>query len=217
MYRIAVINTKGGCGKTTIATSLAAYYANKGKVTCLTDYDPQGSSMRWLKQRSSDKPLITGVNAASLNKTTTATWKLQPSRETEISVIDSPAAVDLPQLSKIIAQCDTILIPVMPSQLDIHAATRFIEMLLIQGRVRAKGLNVGIVANRVHPQALEYQAFQKFLVHLGIPIVARLRNAQSYVQAIDNGIGIHDIYEKKALHERYQWLKLIRWLHEKNV
>ncbi|MCG7961877.1 MAG: ParA family protein, partial [Candidatus Thiodiazotropha taylori] len=49
MKRLLILNSKGGCGKTTIATNLAGYYASAGTPTALFDYDPQGSSHRWLE------------------------------------------------------------------------------------------------------------------------------------------------------------------------
>jgi len=102
----------------------------------------------------------------------------------------------------------------MPSQIDIQAAARFIEILLIQGKVRVKGKNIGIIANCIHPDTLAFQTFEKFLVRLDIPLVARLRGVQCYVDAIDKGIGIHEFYEEQGFAELYQWDKLAKWLEE---
>ncbi len=214
MNRIALINMKGGCGKTTIATCLAAYYANKGIKTSLTDYDPQGSSINWLKHRGINRPTIHGIDVASKKRVTSLAWQLRPPVDTKISIIDTPAGIELEQLRKIIAQSDTILIPVMQSQIDIQAATRFIEILLIQGRVRVTGKNIGIIANRVYSHTSSYQSLKKFLIQLDIPLVASLRSAQCYVNAIDNGIGIHELDERQAFKEQYQWDKLTAWLEE---
>ena len=61
--RVLVANAKGGCGKTTLATNLASYFARQGEVTTLLDYDPQGSSTEWLKARGSNLPIINGIAA----------------------------------------------------------------------------------------------------------------------------------------------------------
>ncbi|HLW74635.1 MAG TPA: ParA family protein, partial [Gammaproteobacteria bacterium] len=61
LLKTVVLNTKGGCGKTTLSTSLAAYYASQGYNTALLDTDPQGSSLRWLANRGARKPVVTGL------------------------------------------------------------------------------------------------------------------------------------------------------------
>jgi len=63
LHKIVVINAKGGSGKTTLATNLASYYAKLGTPPTLIDFDPQGYSMRWLENRSLQRPKIYGVAA----------------------------------------------------------------------------------------------------------------------------------------------------------
>ena len=63
MRHIMVLNAKGGCGKSTIATNLASYYATQDKKVALADYDPQRSSLDWLAKRPADRPVIEGVEA----------------------------------------------------------------------------------------------------------------------------------------------------------
>lgn len=216
MHRIAFINTKGGSGKTTIATCLAAYYADKGIKTCLIDYDPQSSSINWLKRRSIDRPTIYGIDASSNNKKATFSWRLQAPSDSLISIIDTPAAIDIMELRRVIDRTDTIIIPVMPSQIDIHASARFIETLLIQGRVREKNKNIGIIANRIHSDTRSYKALEKFLLRLDIPLIAKFCSVQSYVYANDKGVGIHELLDKQSLQELEQWDKLAHWLEDKN-
>ena len=64
MRSIMVLNAKGGCGKSTLATSLASYYATeKGNKVALADYDPQHSSLDWLERRPERVAPIVGVEA----------------------------------------------------------------------------------------------------------------------------------------------------------
>jgi len=212
MHRISLINMKGGCGKTTVATSLAAYYASSGIKTCLTDYDPQGSSIGWLKRRSIDRPIIYGIDTHNRNKSTTLSWQLQPPADTEISIIDTPAGIDINSLRRIIERSDTLLIPVMPSQIDIQAAAHFIETLLIRGKVREKGINLGIIANRIHAKTISYKSLERFLSRLDIPLVAKFRSIQAYVQTNDKGLGILESLNKQTLKEQEQWNNLAQWL-----
>jgi len=209
------MNMKGGCGKTTIATNLAVYYANQGIKTCLTDYDSQSSSINWLKRRDIDRASIHGIDASSNNKGRTMAWQRQPPLGTEISIIDTPAGIGVEQFRKVLLHCDTILIPIMPSKIDMQAAARFIEILLIQGKVKAKGINIGIIANRAHHEIFEYRPIRKFLSRLDLPLIATFHDLQSYVDASDNGMGIHEIYNDQVINEHSQWKKLIDWLEQK--
>ncbi len=214
MHRIALINIKGGSGKTTIATCLAAYYADKGIKTSLTDYDLQSSSIGWLKRRDINKPTIYGIDATNRNKAMTLSWQLQPPADTEISILDTPAGITISELVRVIDRSDSLLIPVLPSQIDIQAAARFIEVLLLQGKIRGKNKNIGIIANRIHTNTLSYQALEKFLARLDIPLIAKFRSIQSYIHASDRGLGLHELATHQASKELKQWDNLIHWLDE---
>ena len=61
MRHIMVMNAKGGCGKSTLATNLASYYATEGAVVALADFDPQRSALDWLDRRPADRAEIHGV------------------------------------------------------------------------------------------------------------------------------------------------------------
>ena len=86
MRTIIVLNPKGGCGKSTIATNIASYFAIKGKKVTLADCDPQGSSRDWLSIRPNAYSAINGIVVEG--------DRLQVPRNTDILIIDTPAAVD---------------------------------------------------------------------------------------------------------------------------
>jgi len=217
MHRITVMNSKGGCGKTTIATNLAAYYAKQGNVTCLIDHDPQGSSLNWLNRRNEDSPTIHGINASNQDISSLDSEFLQPPVGTQVVITDSPAGVglDTPRLRKLLENTDTLLLPVLPSPIDIHACAHFIETLLIQGGAKEIGLkfsDIGIVANRVKSNTLSYRSLRKFLDRLGIPFVASLDDAQNYLFANENGLGIHELYKSRNVKDYEQWSDLLNWI-----
>lgn len=213
LQKIIVLNSKGGCGKTTIATNLASLYSNEGYSTALMDYDPQGSSLRWLKVRAKELPGIYPVPAAQRQKaTTTLAWQMRVPPETRRIIIDAPAGVDELQLQSYVRQANTILIPVLPSPIDIHAATRFIESLLLVGKVRQHGVRVGVVANRVKQNTRIYQSLQRFLDTLKLPLITTLRDTQHYVRAAERGIGVNELWDKRADIDREQWQPLWQWL-----
>jgi chromosome partitioning protein len=218
MEKILVLNAKGGCGKTTIATNLASHYASAGFKTVLMDYDPQGSSMRWIRQRPQDKPQVDGVNAYRRPGTReTKTWSLRTPVGTQRIIMDAPAGVAGAALVDFVCQVNTILIPVLPSPIDIHAATRFIEDLLLIGKVRQKGVRVAVIANRVNKQTLVYQSLELFLKTLNLPFIATLRDTQNYVHAAERGIGIHEMWDRRADSDRLQWQPVLKWLEGSEV
>ena len=63
LKRTLVLNPKGGCGKSTLVTNLAAAYAQRGPQPAVMDFDPQGSTMAWLDRRPADLPPIHGIAA----------------------------------------------------------------------------------------------------------------------------------------------------------
>ncbi|MFO7602762.1 MAG: ParA family protein [Gammaproteobacteria bacterium] len=218
LEKIIVLNSKGGCGKTTIATNLASLYSREGFATALMDYDPQGSSLRWLKLRPREARAIYAVPAVQQkNATTTLSWQMRVPPETQRIIIDAPAGVDDFQLQNFVRQANTILIPVLPSPIDIHAATRFIETLLLVGKVRQHGVRVGVVANRVKQNTKIYQSLQRFLDTLKLPLITTLRDTQHYVRAAERGIGVNEMWDKRADIDREQWQPLWQWLERSHL
>ena len=214
MQKILVINSKGGCGKTTLATNIASYFATHELSTALLDFDPQGSSTRWLNLRSASEPTIYGSHVADKKNTTgkTRSYLMSVPAETERVIFDAPARVSTEELNELILQVDIIIIPVLPSPIDIHAVTRFIEELLITSKVRQKGVGVGIVANRAKKSTLTYRSLERFLKSLKLPFITTLRDTQNYVRAAERGIGISDMCHKGTDDDRKQWEPLMRWL-----
>lgn len=213
MKRIVVINTKGGCGKTTVSTNLASYYASKGFNTALFDYDPQGSSMRWLKLRQDNMPDIYGVVAHKNSaKAVTMSWQLRLPAETERVIIDTPPGLKGPELREQLKGADKIIIPVLPSPLDIFATADFIRDLLLDVKVRLNQTSVGIVANRVRKNTVAFQSLERFLGSLNIPVIARLRDTQNYLRATEEGMGVHELKGKNVHLDRTHWKGIVEWI-----
>jgi len=121
MQRIVVLNPKGGSGKTTIATNLAAYFAAGGHVPVLMDFDPQGSTTRWVGKRQSNQPKINVIAAYEKDGRMTRAFQLRIPQGTTHVVVDTPAAVPGPEMPDLTRGADKILVPVLPSDIDIHA------------------------------------------------------------------------------------------------
>ncbi len=215
MQRVAVLNAKGGCGKTTLATSLAAYLRGRGRVTALMDYDSQGSSLGWLARRPDDVPPIYGIPASRpAAATVTRSWQMRVPPDVERLVIDTPAGLDTQQLRDLVASSDVLLLPILPSPMDIHAASRFIGELLLRGRLRHHGCRIGVVANRVRERTLTYRSLRSFLETLDIPFVTTLRDSRGYLRACDAGLGLCEMGPLYTPRDRIQWERLAGWLEE---
>ena len=208
MRTILVLNAKGGCGKSTIATNLASYYAwEKEKKVVLADNDPQGSSMAWLEIRGEEWPEIQGI----------AAWKdpVRPSRDTDVVIMDAPARVHGAELTQLLRKADTVLFPVLPSPIDMRAATKYMEELQSSGRVQRGEVKIGVVANRVREHTLIFIELYEFLRKLKVPYVATLRDTQNYIKAEERGVGIYEMAPSQVWQDIENWEPLVKWLNSK--
>jgi len=205
MRHILVVNAKGGCGKSTIATSLAAYFASEGYATALADYDPQASALSWLEQRPEEYAPIVGI--AGFNDG----LKTVP-KNTEYLVIDSPARAHGKELNELVRRAETVIVPVLPSPIDINAAGKFVEELLNINKIAEKKAKAALVANRVKENTLIFEELDEVLSKLKVPYVASFREAQNYIRAYQRGLGIHELPPYLAWPDWEQWDPLIEWL-----
>ena len=213
VQRILITNAKGGCGKTTIATNIASHYARLGKNVRLFDHDAQASSLAWLARRGEDEAPIAGVDASkNSDHRLTRSWQLRIPPETDVAVIDSPAGTDISDLAMLFQANDSVLIPVLPSPIDIHATAHFIKALLTTGRARQKMIRLAVIANRVRKNTLMYHSLERFLFSLNIPFVSSLRDTQLYARAIEQGIGVGELSTSRNKRDKEQWAPIFRWL-----
>ncbi len=215
MLRVLVMNAKGGCGKTTIATNLASYCAGLGAGVTLLDYDPQGSSSRWLRNRPDSKPPIHGIAAYQEPAPgTTRSWQMRIPSGTEFVITDTPAGTGGFDLAERISECDCILIPVLPSSIDIHSTADFIRDLLLKGKARAQGKPLAIIANRARIRTRAQAQLERFLNSLDIPVIGHVRDTQFYVSATQQGLGVHELPPRESRQDRGSWEDIMIWLEQ---
>ncbi len=217
MQRILILNPKGGSGKTTVATNLAGYFASQGDHPLLSDNDPQGSSMRWLKKRTAEQPPIHGIAAFERNARVTRAWHLRIPPDAGHVIVDTPAALPPQDLADITKNADAIIVPVLPSDIDIHACSKCIADLLLIAKIRRNENRIGVVANRVKRNTLIYQSLMRFLATLRIPIIATLRDSQNYVRGAELGQSIHEMKRYAVAQDLEDWVPLLAWLKEKEL
>jgi len=212
MLRIVVLNPKGGSGKSTVATGLAAMYAARGYQPALMDFDAQGTSTRWLEKRPPDRPAIHGVAAYARTLAVTRSFQLRVPPGSDRVIVDTPAALQPQHFLEHVKDADAVLVPVMPSDADIHACSRCIGHLLISGKIKRRENRLGVIANRVKPNTIIFRTLMRFLDQLQIPVITTLRDSQSYVYAGELGLGIHDLSPTRVHPELAQWDSLWSWL-----
>lgn len=211
--RILVMNAKGGSGKTTLASNLAVCYAHLGVETALVDHDPQGSATHWLNARPPTRPAIAGVEGFRVNEPgITRSFLLGPALRAKRVILDTPAALSPTQMGQWLGEADRIVIPVLPSSIDIKAATRFIGALLIDGQFRHRRVPLAVVANRARRNTLVFDKLRRFLNSLDIPFVTTLRDTQNYVRCTETGEGIFDDATQRVADDREALLELLIWL-----
>ena len=208
MQTILCMNAKGGCGKTTIATNLSTWYADEGNRVALMDFDPQRSSIDWLGAREDYEgvPSIEGVDAVS--------GDARAAHGTEIAIIDAPAGTSGAEITQLLRRADALLVPVLPSPIDMRAATRFIDELLKSGRISRGQTRIGLVANRVRENTRIFHALEDFLAEYDIPLLTHLRESQNYIRSAETGLGIFELAPSAVALDVVQWDPIVAWLRK---
>ncbi|MDR0234482.1 MAG: ParA family protein [Zoogloeaceae bacterium] len=207
MRAVMVANPKGGAGKTTLATNLAGYFANRNKEVCLCDLDRQQSTLRWLAFRDPELPAITGYFGGNQ-------MSVSMPRDPEWVVLDAPAGFQGYKLNDFLRAVDRVIIPIVPSIFDMAATEDFLTVLRqdLGGRSMAK---IGIAAMRIDPRTRAANMLEEFLSHFDIPILAYLRNTQNYVNAAAAGQTIFDPPRGRNKRDMEQWQRLLEWIEKK--
>ena len=214
MRRITLLNSKGGCGKTTLATNLASFYASSGLPTVLIDHDAQGSSTRWLGVRPDVMPPIHGIAAYRQPIGVTRSFHHRLPAGTQRIIVDTPASIEGPALQDLVRLSDCIVIPVLSSHIDIDALEKFTQQLRKDARVRTGSVRVAVVANRARKSTRIFRELSTVLEQCPFDYVTLIRESQNYVTAGELGVGIHDLKPTLVHKDCPQWEPLLGWLDE---
>jgi len=215
LHRIVVLNPKGGSGKTTLAFSLAGYIASSGRRVALIDMDRQGSSTRWLQNRSPQLPRIDGIAANIADTNTAGDLCIDVPEDIDYAVVDAPAGLASHELIEYTCGAHAILVPVLSSDFDIHAASRLISDLLLVAQVSRRNKRLGVIANRIDERTVAYQQLVRFLNRLSIAVVGTLRDTQNYVWAASGGLSIHEMQPSRVSKDLEQWEAVTKWLERR--
>ena len=209
-HKIVILNPKGGSGKTTIATNLASYFAMRGPPPTLVDCDPGGYSLRWIVNRGAERPPVYGIMAYNHDAPENPGDVQFP--DSKQVIVDLPAALNAEEMFDHVYDASSILIPVVPSEIDIYSAAKFIADLLLFTQLDRRKKNLAIVANRVRQNTKSYAMLRRFLTSLEIPVIAHLRDSQTFVQAAAAGIGISEMQPSRVRQDLEQFELITNWL-----
>lgn len=201
MLSVLVGNIKGGCGKTTIATHLAASFAARGLKTAIGDCDIQKSSLNWLKRRADGAAPIQGLD-----------WSKEvgkPPKSLDRLVIDAPAAMHHKDVADLIDIADVVVVPVLPGAFDEDATAHFLKRLSEVKAVRKNKRVVAIIGNRLRLGTKASDHLDTFFGSLGFPVVARLRDSQIYPNLAAAGGAVVEATDRRARDYAKEWAPLL--------
>lgn len=204
MKNILIANSKGGCGKTTLATNLAGYFASVGDHVALADLDRQQSARRWLACRPTFMATIHDYRD----------YKKQSLPKLEWVIADSPAGFKDEKMADAVKEAHAVLVPIQPSAFDIGATQDFLDALLAEKAIRKQKTLVALVGMRINARANATQRLAEFMQESELPILTYLRNAQVYATAAELGLSLFDLRPGFVAQDIAQWQLLLDWVTE---
>lgn len=204
MRKILVVNSKGGCGKTTIATNLAVALAARGEDVALADADRQKSGLSWVKRRPKNLLKIEALNWSKEGNIGDMDNKL------DAVVIDGPGGLRSELAKNLIAEASDIIVPVLASAFDWGATLKFLDNISDIKKVRKGKADIHVVANRINRRSTQVSDLEKTLAKKGYPLLARISDRVLYARHAANGTGVFDSSDAKAHEVRGQWHPLLQ-------
>ena len=206
MKTVLVASSKGGVGKTTLSTNLAAHFALDGKRTVLVDADRQGSAHHWASKRAHLEHAVLPVDG------TRRDWGKKVPEDAQRVIVDAAAGTHGEELAHFLDVADAVVVPVMPSTIDMEATVPFLDSLAKHPRVRKGKLPVGLVGNRLRPWTTASQQSMETLRQWPYPVVAQLRDTQAYVLMAGLGRSLFDYQSQQIREHQADWAPLLKWL-----
>lgn len=213
--RLSVLNVKGGSGKSTLCTNIAAQLAQKGRNLALEDHDPLCISYQWVMKRPENLPSIHPINASVSNpKRVTRSWMRRVPEPIDLVIADTPGAFNRLQLQDFLTNSHIILIPIADSSIDIESASDFIPQLLQHHLLQNRQNSIGVIANRTSQLNGLRPGFGEYLESLPVDWVASISDHSAYIDAYEQGRGICELNHHRYL-DHVAWKRIIQWIEQR--
>ncbi|WP_407275381.1 ParA family partition ATPase [Halothiobacillus sp. DCM-1] len=191
-YTIALANLKGGCGKTTISTNLSAACAMRGRVG-LIDADPQGALKHWVDWQQGDSATTTALPTLHAEHANPLDNLLSAQTQNDFVIADCPPSLDIAITQAILTHCDFVLVPVLPSPLDLWASAQTID-IIHQARTQNPSLRAALVLNQTEPKSAMTRAMQQAIAKLNTPVLTTsVRRRAAYRNAVVEGVSVFQL------------------------
>lgn len=210
MLKVLLASCKGGSGKTTLATHLAAHYAVDGKNTVLVDADRLGSSRHWCERRAGLASAVLPIDGTKRN------WRDRLPDGVDRVVIDTPAGITAEEVEELLDFVDAVIVPVLPSPFDLEAVKPFVEQVAGLSRIKRGKVAAGVVGNRLRPWTHASQQALEEMQQFALPLVAQLRDTQGYVVATGLGKSLFDYHAESVRSHQDDWKPLFKWLKKQH-
>lgn len=203
---LAIINAKGGSGKSTVATSISAYAAKAGIKLMLGDLDPQQSVRTWLRLRDPGLPAVSG-------------WLLdegrvfRPPAGVTHAILDTPSGLNGYHLARVVMASHLIIVPVAASAFDRDAAEECIGNLRLLPRVISGLCVVACMGMRIPRRSPAEKITQAWAEKIGVKFLGVVRYSPAYPALVDKGSSVFDDAGKNEVSLRSDWKPLLEWLH----
>jgi chromosome partitioning protein len=206
---IAVVNRKGGSGKSTIATHIAAYCAHQGVGVMLGDVDRQQSTRAWLKLREQRHPLAKPITGWAINQSSALR---APTGISQV-VLDTPGGLSGLDLVRVVMFSDAIVIPICNSVFDRDSAAQCYDELKLLPRIASGRCKLAVIGMRIDQTTRDSAMLTEWAKERGLPYLGGIRYATTYAKCIEQGMTLFDLPNQTIRQDLAQWRPLLDWMH----